>query len=42
MTDGYMDNEMNIKGLESYAVGTDTDVDISDDSGDPFNDIDTD
>ena len=40
--DGSMDSEINIKGLESYAVGTDMDVDISDECNDPFDDIDSD
>ena len=40
--DGSMDSEINIKGLESYTVGADVDIDIDDDSNDPFDDIDSD
>ena len=40
--DGSLDSEINIKGLESYVVGADVDIDIDDDSNDPFDDIDSD
>ena len=40
--DESMDSEINIKGLESYAVGADVDIGLDDDSNDPFDDIDSD
>ena len=38
MIDGSMDSEININDVKSYVVGTESDIDISDDSDDPFDD----